>query len=53
MIDYNIFLKEEEEAEVIIHLTSNNPQKLKNVVRFDFNSREFLPAKIKPQTEFS
>ena len=44
---YVFISKQEEEPEVTIKLTAVNPQKLKNVVRFDFNKMEFIPPKSK------
>ena len=44
---YVFISKQEEEPEVTIKLTAVNPQKLQNVVRFDFNKMEFIPPKSK------
>ena len=42
-----ICVKDDEDADVTIKLTSNNPQQLTNVVNFDFNQKEFAPPKMR------
>ena len=53
MIDLGRFIlqlirvKDDEDADVTIKLTSSNPQQLTNVVNFDFNQKEFAPPKMR------
>ena len=49
LIQIAIYLcfKDDEDADVIIKLTSTNPQELTNVVNFDFNQKEFAPPKMR------
>ena len=41
------FLQDDEDADVVIKLTSTNPQQLTNVVNFDFTTKEFAPPKMR------
>ena len=42
-----ICVKDDEDADVTMNLTSSNPQQLTNVVNFDFNQKEFAPPKMR------
>ena len=52
-VNQNINLKkhldedDEDEEEVVISLTSSNPQKITNIINFDYNNRGFVPQVLR------
>ena len=47
MLNFHVMLSLQEDEDVVISLTSRNPQQITDTVTFDYNHRAFVPKTLR------